>query len=205
LNVAGPGKDFWQERFATGEIPWDRGQVSGQVARWIADGTLARGNCVIVPGCGQGWEVAALAAAGMDVIGIDYASTALDRCRALLDPSGLAARLLEADVLQWRPDAPADAVLEQACLCALYPDHWRDYARQLRDWLRPGGRLLALFMQARKDSAAEGFIEGPPYHCDINAARALFPEPEWRWPKPPYVSVQPAVGRAELAVVLERV
>jgi len=59
------------------------------------------------------------------------------------------------------------------------------YAAQLHAWLRPGGRLLALFMQARKDSAAEGFIEGPPYHCDINAMRALFREPDWRWPKPP--------------------
>ena len=203
--MAGPSQEFWQDRFATGQMPWDRGQANAQVARWIAAGAVARGSRVIVPGCGQGWEVAALAAAGMDVIGIDYAATALDRCRALLAAHGLTARLVEADVLQWRPDAPADAVLEQACLCALYPDHWRDYARKLRDWLRPGGRLLALFMQARKDSAAEGFIEGPPYHCDINAMRALFREPDWRWPKPPYPTLQPAVGQAELAVLLDRI
>ena len=203
--MAGPSQEFWQDRFATGQMPWDRGQANAQVARWIAAGAVARGSRVIVPGCGQGWEVAALAAAGMDVIGIDYAATALDRCRALLAAHGLTARLVEADVLQWQPEAPVDAIFEQACLCALYPDHWQRYAAQLHAWLRPGGRLLALFMQARKDGAAEGFIEGPPYHCDINAARALFPEPEWRWPKPPYVSVQPAVGQAELAVVLERV
>ena len=203
--MAGPDKDFWQERFATGEIPWDRGQANAQVARWIAEGALARGNRVIVPGCGQGWEVAALAAAGIDVIGIDYSSAALDRCRALLAPNGLAARLIEADVLQWQPDAPVDAVFEQACLCALYPDHWRHYANQLHAWLRPDGRLLALFMQARKDSAAEGFIEGPPYHCDINAMRALFPVTAWRWPKPPYAMVRPTVGQSELAVVLGRI
>ena len=59
-------------------------------------------------------------------------------------------------------------------------------------------------MQARKDGAAEGFIEGPPYHGDINAMRALFPEPAWRWPKPPYTIVRPVVGQAELAVVLVR-
>ena len=202
--MAGPDKDFWQERFATGEIPWDRGAANAQVERWVAAGDLRRGDRVIVPGCGQGWEVAALAAAGMAAIGIDYASTALDRCRALLDADGLTAQLIEADVLTWRPEAPIDAVLEQACLCALYPDHWTRYAEQLHGWLRPGGRLLALFMQARKDGAATGFIEGPPYHCDINAMRALFPASGWRWPKPPYPIVKPAVGQAELAVALER-
>ncbi|MBK6403031.1 MAG: methyltransferase domain-containing protein [Rhodocyclaceae bacterium] len=202
--MAGPGKDFWQERFATGEIPWDRGGADAQIGRWIADGTLAAGSHIIVPGCGQGWEVEALAAAGMTVVGIDYAASALDRCRALLAQRSLDAELIEADVLTWQPAAPADAVLEQACLCALYPDHWQRYAAQLHRWLRPGGQLLALFMQARKDGAAEGFIEGPPYHGDINAMRALFPEPAWRWPKPPYTIVRPVVGQAELAVVLVR-
>ena len=74
--MAGPSQEFWQDRFATGQMPWDRGQANAQVARWIAAGAVARGSRVIVPGCGQGWEVAALAAAGMDVIGIDYAATA---------------------------------------------------------------------------------------------------------------------------------
>lgn len=202
--MAGPGRDFWQERFATGEIPWDRGGADAQIGCWIADGTLPAGSTVIVPGCGQGWEVEALAAAGMRVIGIDYASSALDRCRALLARRSFDAELVEADVLAWQPAVPADAVLEQACLCALYPDHWQGYAEQLHRWLRPGGQLLALFMQARKDSAAEGIIEGPPYHCDINAMRALFPEPAWHWPKPPYATVKPVVGQAEIAIVLVR-
>jgi methyl halide transferase len=202
--MAGPGKDFWQERFTTGTIPWDRGQANPQIAQWLADGTLAPGCRIIVPGCGQGWEIEALAAAGMEVVGIDYAPAALDLCRRLLARDGLSATLVEADVLHWRPDAPVDAVIEQTCLCALYPDHWQRYAAQLHGWLKPGGILLALFMQARKDSAAEGVIEGPPYHCDINAMRALFRATLWEWPKPPYPLVRTSVGQGELAVVLAR-
>ena len=83
--------------------------------------------------------------------------------------------MLQADVLRWLPARPLDAVYEQTCLCALHPDHWVAYAAQLHSWLRAGGRLFALFMQARRDDAAGGIIQGPPYHCDINAMRALFP------------------------------
>jgi len=58
--------------------------------------------------------------------------------------------------------------------------------------------------QFARPGAAEGKIEGPPYHCDINAMRALFPEPLWSWPKPPYPLTTHPRGLAELAVVLER-
>src|SRR5206468_7395880 len=61
-----------------------------------------------------------------------------------------------------------------------------DYAHRLHDWLRPGGRLFALLAQVVRRSAANGVIEGPPYHGDINAMRALFDATRWQWPAPPY-------------------
>jgi len=203
--MAGPTQEFWQERFATGTIPWDRGEPNPQLTQWIADGTLVPGNRVIVPGCGQGWEVATLAAAGMAVTGIDFAAGALALCRQQLERNSMPAQLVDADVLHWSPDAPVDAVFEQTCLCALYPDFWLRYAAQLHAWLRPGGKLLALFMQlATKPEAPQGFIDGPPYHCDIHAMRAIFPATQWEWPKPPYPGIVPRVGQLELAVTLVR-
>ncbi|MDP1605727.1 MAG: hypothetical protein Q8L93_03650 [Rhodocyclaceae bacterium] len=53
--MTGPTQEFWQERFASGSIPWDRGEPNPQLAAWLTDGTLAPGSRVIVPGCGQGW------------------------------------------------------------------------------------------------------------------------------------------------------
>jgi SAM-dependent methyltransferase len=203
--MTGPTLEFWQERFATGSIPWDRGAVNPQLMYWLADGTLAPGSHIIVPGCGQGWEVAELATAGMHVTGIDFATEALALCRQLLQRSLASAHLLDANVLHWRPEAPVDAVFEQTCLCALYPDFWTHYAAQLHAWLKPGGKLLALFMQAPRPESAHGFIEGPPYHCDINAMRALFPATLWEWPKPPYArSENTRIERTELAVELTR-
>ena len=47
-------------------------------------------------------------------------------------------------------------------------------------------------------------IEGPPYHCDINAMRALFPNDYWFWPKPPYDRLPHPAAAAELPVILTR-
>ena len=69
----------------------------------------------------------------------------------------------------------------------------------------PGATLWGLFMQMLRPAATqEGRIEGPPYHCDINAMRALFAEPHWRWPKPPYDQVPHPGLSHELAVPLTR-
>ena len=202
--MAGPSSAFWQERFEKQETGWDRGGASPQLLAWLARGDLQPCR-LAVPGCGSGWEVAELAARGFEVTGIDYTQAAVDRTRALCLERGLAAEVVQADVLQYRPQAPFDAIYEQTCLCALHPEHWLRYAVQLRDWLRPQGVLSVLFMQVLRPSASEsGVIEGPPYHCDINAMRVLFPESDWIWPKPPYERVPHPRLQHELALRLVR-
>lgn len=218
--MAGPDVGFWQQRFEAGQTPWDRGASSPQLAGWLASGQLVPCR-ILVPGCGSGYEVAELARAGFEVLGLDYAPAAVERSRQRLTGLGPVvapdapsasggqavaprADVVQADVLHWEPDAPFDAIYEQTCLCALHPDHWVQYAARLHRWLKPGGRLFALFVQVPKPGAAEGFVQGPPYHCDIHGMRALFPAGLWQWPKPPYPRVEHPRGMAELAVVLER-
>lgn len=212
--MAGPTPQFWQDKFTAGTTPWDRGAASPKLSEWLGQSRIGAEHAqararVAVPGCGAGHEVVLLAQAGLDVTGIDYAPAAVERSRDRLAAAfgGTApphARIVQADVLAWSPAEPLDAVYEQTCLCALHPDHWVAYGEQLHLWLRPGGLLLAVLMQVVRPSAAHGAIEGPPYHCDINAVRAVLPERRWEWPRPPYDLVPHPMGAAELAVVLVR-
>lgn len=213
--MSGPDISFWQERFIAGELPWDRGEVHPYAHTAASLGLVTPGQKLLVPGCGRGHEVLWWARQGALVTGLDYTPAAVSQASELLDTARLAelgpdgawpwtASVIQADVLQWSPPEPVDAIWEQTCLCALHPDHWVLYADQLHRWLRPGGRLIALFMQCLRPSAAEGRIEGPPYHCDIHAMRALFPAEQWAWPAPPYEPVAHPNGREELAVVLQR-
>ena len=199
--MSGPTREFWQQRFLAENMPWDRGAPNPQLGAWLDSGALAPCR-VLVPGCGSGHEVAALARNGFEVTALDYAPAAIALTRDRLERAGVSATLIEADALAWQAPTPFDAIYEQTCLCALHPDHWRRSAAQLDAWLAPGARLFALLMQVSRPGAAEGRIEGPPYHCDINAVRALFPETQWEWPAPPYPRVPHAGTWAELAVVL---
>jgi SAM-dependent methyltransferase len=202
--MTGPTPAFWQARFDARQTGWDRGGPSPQLLAWLDGGELQPCR-IAVPGCGNGWEVALLAERGFEVVGIDYAPAAVQRTSARCDERGVAAEVIQADVLDFRPAAPFDAVYEQTCLCALHPEHWRAYASQLHSWLVPGGSLWAMFLQSVRPAAAEqGLIEGPPYHCDINGMRALLPEAAWDWPKPPYRKVPHPNMAHELAARLVR-
>jgi len=189
FDMAGPKTEFWQERFEKKETGWDRGGPSPQLLAWLDSGELQPCR-IAVPGCGSGWEVAELAKRGFEVIGIDYTAAAVEKTQALLQAQALKAKVVQADVLSYQPDKKFDAIYEQTCLCAIHPEYWFKYSQQLHQWLKPQGNLWVLFMQMiRPASTEQGLIVGPPYHCDINAMRALFPESDWVWPKPPYVKV----------------
>jgi methyl halide transferase len=200
----GPDRAFWQQRFEQGQTPWDRGAPGPQLQRWIDEGGIAPGQRIAVPGCGSGHDVLALAQAGCQVIGLDYAIAAATLTRERLAAAHARATVEQADVLHWLPDAPLDAVYEQTCWCALHPEHWQAYAAQLQAWIAPGGALLLMAMQCRRDGAAQGRIEGPPYHMDIHAVHALLPPARWQWPAPPYLAVPHPAGWTELALVLRR-
>jgi SAM-dependent methyltransferase len=187
---------FWEERYRTATTPWDRGGASPALLEWL-DGEELRPCRILVPGCGRGYEVLELARRGFEVTALDFAPSAVRHLREELRRAGLEAEVLEADVLTWAAQRPFDAIYEQTCLCALPPGTWADYERQLFRWLRPGGRLFALFMQTRKEG-------GPPYHCDPGAMQALFPASRWEWSSAPFCEVPHPVGFYEFSTVLTR-
>lgn len=165
----------WETRFAADDTPWERHDLHPAMLAWAKAGEFAPGSRVIIPGCGRSPELAFLAAQGVNVTGADLSPTALAAQRKTLDAAGLDATLLEGDVLAHRPDTPYDAVYEQTFLCAIPPRLRSDYERALIEWLKPGGRLLALFMQ-------KNVLGGPPYGCALPAMHELFPHTRWIWP-----------------------
>lgn len=189
---------FWNERYLTGIPPWDRQAVSPALHDWLTAGVLVPGR-VLVPGCGRGHEVVALARAGFTVTALDIAPQALAHMGYELAQAGLEARLIRADVLHWRDGEAFDAIYEQTCLCALPPDDWPAYESRLHEWLKPGGRLCALFMQTGRPG-------GPPWHCALADMAALFPAARWQWPaQGEHPQVPHHHGdQYELAVVLTR-
>ena len=65
---------FWDERYRSNRIAWDAGGVPRDAADFIR---TAKPERVLLPGCGSGYEVAAFARAGWEVVGIELSSEAI--------------------------------------------------------------------------------------------------------------------------------
>jgi SAM-dependent methyltransferase len=186
----------WESRYRAGQTGWDRGAISPALAEWLAQQRVPQGR-VLVPGCGNGYEVLAMAGAGHAVTAVDIAAPPVMRLMGELAAVGLHARVIQADLLDWTPAEPFDAIYEQTCLCALDPSAWEVYAERLAGWLLPGGSLFALFMQTGREG-------GPPFHSPLERMRELFPDERWWWPEQPARRVDHPNGLHELAFELRR-
>ncbi len=104
-----------------GDVTRLKGYEAG--AWWVQDAAAAlparllgpvAGKQVLEIGAAPGGKTAQLAAAGAQVTALDRSAPRLARLRENLARLGLAAEIVEADALDWRPPAPLDAVLLDA-------------------------------------------------------------------------------------------
>jgi len=73
----------WEALYQDNDTSWDRGAASPALQTWLQAGAFGDEKAqVLVPGCGRGHEVVALAKLGFNVTGIDISSTAMADLRA---------------------------------------------------------------------------------------------------------------------------
>ena len=133
--------EFWERRFRENFTPWDAGRVPSVLEKFL--GTEPRGQRILIPGCGSGYEVRAFAEAGFETLAIDFAPAAVERAQRILGPLAHLVRL--ADFFEFDFARPFDLVYERAFLCALPRSVWPRYAPRVSQLLRPEGRLAGFF------------------------------------------------------------
>lgn len=178
-----PGQaGFWTERYASGFLPWDQGGVPADVERALngAGGGVSAVPApparVLLPGCGSGYELAALADAGYDALAIDISSAAVDRARAAVGRH--ADRVQLADCFAFADDLAQRAayawVYERAFLCALPPRLWQRWAQAMAALVAPGGVLAGFFyVDADANGAPAEARRGPPFSVRPEELSAL--------------------------------
>lgn len=161
-------RDFWDQRYRAGRLVWDHGKVPQALAAYLSR-FPGNGRKAYVPGCGSGYEIAALDASGWDVLGLDFSEAAVARARAVLGPR-LAQRVVCADFFKEPAGVAAfDVVYERTFLCALPPDLWDSYARRMAELVRPGGILCGFFFFGPED-------EPPPFPIGLDHLTRLLGE-----------------------------
>jgi len=158
----------WDRRYQIGDIPWEKGAPAPPLLEWLQACGPLHGN-VLVPGCGYGHDVRAIAAAAPDakVIGLDISPSAIERARQFPVAGQEAYELGDLFNLPERFSGAFQWVFEHTCFCVIDPERRFDYVRAIAGALRSGGFLLAIFFLNPWDEGEEPPGGGPPFGVSI--------------------------------------
>ncbi|MCU0782271.1 MAG: TPMT family class I SAM-dependent methyltransferase [Akkermansiaceae bacterium] len=164
----------WEKCYQDGETPWDRGGEAPPLLEILARlGTAPwGGGPVLVPGCGIGHDVRALAAAGLAVVGLDVAPTAVAMARQY--PAAGSEGYECGDFLKpsWLAGRGFSAIWEHTCFCAIDPAQRPAYARAAAAVLAPGRHLFGVFyLRPHRPGEPD---DGPPFGVTVEGLDAVF-------------------------------
>jgi SAM-dependent methyltransferase len=133
----------WDDSYRDGPAPWDIGRPQPAIVRLAAEGAFA--GPVLDAGCGTGENALEIAAAGLQVTGVDVAETAVSIAREKARARGLEVDFVLADAFRL---ATLDRVFETVLDCGLF--HTFDtgergpYVESLASVTASGGHLVVL-------------------------------------------------------------
>jgi SAM-dependent methyltransferase len=192
----------WENRYQTGEIPWDLAGPTPELLRLLEEKILPTKGRVLIPGGGRGHDAVHLAKAGWDTHLVDFAPTALN---AVLEEAARA----KVTVSVYHHDfftLPTfgslqerfSAIWEYTFFCAIDPALRPAYAKAAAALLPPGGLFVGLFFPT------ESAKEPPPFPVSREEVRAIFAPYFEMEIGEPRASVKPRAGREFLGMFRRR-
>jgi SAM-dependent methyltransferase len=159
----------WEAQYQKGETPWEKGASSPGLVDFLAAERIA--GRVLVPGCGLGHDVRALATQGAEVLGLDLAPSAVAAASAFPLAGNERYELGDLFALPGHLCGAFDWVWEHTCFCAIDPALRPAYVESVQRALKPDGQLLAIFYL---DPGNDSPDEGPPFEVSIAELDRLF-------------------------------
>jgi methyl halide transferase len=164
----------WENCYRNGETPWDKGGAAPPLLELIGrhGAEIFGAGPVLVPGCGLGHDVRALAAIGLPVLGLDIAETAVEKARAISPIGEETYEMGDYLAPEWCAGREFTAIWEHTCFCAINPSQRQAYAVSAATVLGGGAVLAAVFYLTPNDPGEE--MDGPPFNSSIEEIEELF-------------------------------
>lgn len=181
--------DFWQERWALGQIGFHLQEVNPYLQRHWPGLQLQTASRVLVPLCGKSLDLLWLMAQGHAVLGVKLAEKAVED---FFSEQGMVAELevrgafrihRAGDLELWCGDffaltaadvADCQALYDRAALIALPCELRERYVQHLAQILSPGCRGLLVTLDYPQEQ-----MDGPPFAVAADEVRRLL-EPDWQ-------------------------
>ncbi len=156
--MPGP-EDGWDERYVTGDLPWDTGCPDTYLVQTVSRWPLCRGR-VLEIGCGTGTNSIWLARQGFDVVGLDISGEAIAIARKRSDEQGVSCKFAACNFLKAGAGAGECVfAFDRGCFHSIPGEKGRrTFTAQVAAALIPGGLWLSMIGNA--DDPRQG--QGPP-------------------------------------------
>ena len=169
---------YWENRYIEGTTGWDLGQAAPPFVSLLDSVAAPKSGKIAVLGSGSGYDALLFAQRGFEVIGFDFAPSAITQSFAfatqLAQSSGISAQFLQRNIFDLPSEFPHyfDYVLEHTCFCAIEPGDRPAYVKLVKSLLKPSGELIALFWAHNQPG-------GPPFGTTTTEIRQYF-EPDFQ-------------------------
>ncbi len=160
---------YWEQRYQEQTTRWDLGQAAPAFVSLLNSEKKPNPGRTAVLGCGRGYDGLLFAEHGFEVIGFDFAPSAIAQATSLAQATNSTAKFLQRDIFELAREFPHafDYVVEHTCFCAIPPERRGEYVQLVRSLLRPEGELIALFFTHTRPG-------GPPFGSTPAEIRQYF-------------------------------
>ena len=148
----------WEERYQQGGDRWNLGFPAPPFVSLLNSPNAPQPGKLAVLGCGKGHDALFFADSGFEVIGFDFAGSAIAESTATSKAKGITAQFLQRDIFTLDREFANtfDYVIEHTCFCAIDPSLRSQYVEIVKSILKPDGKLIALFYLHQRPG-------GPPF------------------------------------------
>ncbi len=135
----------WDERYVTGELPWDTDRHDKNLEQTLKDFGINAGRAFDL-GCGTGSNAVWLAQQGFSVIGSDISPTAIERANQRAESAGLDVTFETGDFLiDDVATGPFNLVFDRGCFHSFdEPQDQVLFVQRVADRLADGGLWISL-------------------------------------------------------------
>lgn len=175
LSMPDPGlhpelnTEFWEGRYQDGTARWDLGQPAPPFVSLLNDAAAPPPGRMVVLGSGAGHDALLFAKKGFEIVGVDFAPSAIAYAQQAAQARHLSAQFIQRDIFDLETDYAGqfDYVLEHTCFCAIAPHQRPAYVDLAHTLLHPGGEFIGLFWAHSRSG-------GPPFGTTPDDIRQLF-------------------------------
>jgi methyl halide transferase len=160
---------FWEQRYQEGTTRWDLGKAAPPFVRLLHSTAAPPPGRMAVLGSGRGYDALLFTEHGFEVIGFDFASSAITDAQTLAEVRKSQVKFLQKDIFDLPNEFENyfDYVLEHTCFCAIDPQQRSAYVQVVKSILKPQGELIGLFFTHNR-------LGGPPFGVTPQEIRQYF-------------------------------